>query len=123
MPKVGRFVTDPRAGAYCQVTLDSGEKIVVNHEKGGFKGALLTVEASRMMGFRSERVFTCDLDSPQGEAALARLTRGAQPGSVEATPLAAFVAYVKDAGSLAELRTRCAALMSSGESPWNSRRC
>ena len=38
MPKVGRFVTDPRAGAYCQITLDSGEKIIVNHEKGGFQG-------------------------------------------------------------------------------------
>ena len=30
MAKVGRFVTDPRAGAYCQVTLDTGEKIVVS---------------------------------------------------------------------------------------------
>ena len=29
MAKVGRFVTDPRAGAYCQITLDTGEKIVV----------------------------------------------------------------------------------------------
>ena len=29
MAKVGRFVTDPRAGAYCQITLDSGEKIVI----------------------------------------------------------------------------------------------
>ena len=38
MPKVGRFVTDPRAGAYCRITLDSGEKIIVNHDKGGFKG-------------------------------------------------------------------------------------
>jgi hypothetical protein len=35
MPKVGRFVTDPRAGAYCRMTLDSGEKVIVNHEKGG----------------------------------------------------------------------------------------
>jgi hypothetical protein len=114
MSKVGRFVTDPRAGAYCQITLDSGEKILVNHEKGGFKGGLLTIEVSRMMGLRSERIFACHLDSPQGVAALARLTRDAQPGSIEATPLAAFVAYVKDAGSLAELRTRCAALMSGG---------
>jgi len=39
MPKVGRFVTDRRASAYCQITLDGGEKVVVNHEKGGFKGA------------------------------------------------------------------------------------
>ena len=38
MAKVGRFVTDPKPGAYCQVVLDSGEKIIVNHDKGGFKG-------------------------------------------------------------------------------------
>ena len=38
MGKVGRFVIDPKAGAYCQVVLDSGEKILVNHDKGGFKG-------------------------------------------------------------------------------------
>ena len=35
MAKVGRFVTDPKAGVYCQITLDSGEKIIVNHDKGG----------------------------------------------------------------------------------------
>jgi hypothetical protein len=39
MGKVGRFVTDPKAGAFCQITLDSGEKILVSHDKGGFKGA------------------------------------------------------------------------------------
>jgi len=36
MGKVGRFITDPKAGAYCQVTLDSGDKLIVNHAKGGF---------------------------------------------------------------------------------------
>jgi prolyl-tRNA synthetase len=66
MPKVGRFVTDPRAGAYCQITLDGGEKVVVNHEKGGFKGGMLTIEVPRLMGFRSDRIFACDLDSPEG---------------------------------------------------------
>lgn len=40
MGKVGRFVTDPRAGAYCQIVLDSGERIIVNHDKGGFACAL-----------------------------------------------------------------------------------
>jgi len=114
MPKVGRFVTDPRVGAYCQITLDGGEKIIVNHEKGGFKGGLMTIEVSRLLGFRSERVFACHLESPQGVAALARLTRDAEPGSLQATPLAAFVEYVKDAGTLDELRRRCAALMSGG---------
>jgi len=38
MGKVGRFVSDPKAGAYCQIVLDGGEKILVNHDKGGFKG-------------------------------------------------------------------------------------
>jgi hypothetical protein len=46
MGKVGRFVVDPKAGAYCDVTLDNGEKLIVNHEKGGFKGGVLTVDAS-----------------------------------------------------------------------------
>ena len=116
MPKVGRFVTDPRAGAYCQITLDSGDKIVVHHEKDGFKGGLLTVEVTRMMGLRSERIFACHLDSPQGVAALTRLTRDSERGSIAASPLAAFVAYVKDTGSLDALRVRCAALMSGAES-------
>jgi len=112
MPKIGRFVTDPRAGAYCQITLDSGEKIIVNHEKGGFKGGLLSIEASKFMGFSSDRIFVCNLDSPEGERVLAWLTRGAEPGSLAATRLGAAVEFVKDAGSLAELKTRCAALMS-----------
>ncbi len=33
MPKVGRFVTDPRAGAYCQITLDGGEKLIEAHRQ------------------------------------------------------------------------------------------
>ena len=110
MPKVGRFVTDPKAGAYCQITLDSGEKVVVNHEKGGFKGGPLTIEVSRLMGLRSDRVFACDLDTPPGQRVLAWLTRGAEPGSIAATPLGAAVEFVRDAGTLAELRARCAAL-------------
>ena len=72
MAKVGPFVTDPKAGAYCQITLDSGEKIIVNHEKGGFKGGRLTIELSRLMGFRSHAKIRSDLkpmslDSPEGE--------------------------------------------------------
>jgi hypothetical protein len=113
MAKVGRFVTDPRASAYCQITLDSGEKIIVNHDKGGFKGGSLTIELSRLMGFSSERIFACNLDSPEGKAALGRLTLDARPDTVEATPLGAFVEYVKDCGSAAEVKRRCAALLSA----------
>ena len=111
MPKVGRFVTDPRAGSYCQITLDGGEKVIVNHDKGGFKGGLLTIEVTKFMGFSSDRVFACNLDSPGGQSVLAWLTRGAEAGSLAATPLGATVEFVKDAGTLAELKTRCAALM------------
>jgi hypothetical protein len=113
MARVGRFVTDPKAGAYCQVTLDSGEKIIVNHDKGGFKGGGLTVEVSKFLGLSSDRVFALDLDSPEGAAALRLLTRGAQPGSVQATPLGAFVEYVKACPSVSEVKARCAALRES----------
>jgi hypothetical protein len=112
MGKVGRFVTDPRAGTYCRVTLDSGERVLVNHDKGGFKGGRLTIEVSKFMGLSSERIFACNLDSPAGQSVLAWLTRGAEPRSLAATPLGATVDFVKDAASVSELKTRCAALMS-----------
>lgn len=111
MGKVGRFVTDPRAGAYCQIVLDSGEKLIVNHDKGGFKGGWLTIETSKFMGFSSDRIFACALDSSEGRAALAELTRDAREGSVEATPLGAFVRYVKDCRSVADVKARCATLL------------
>ena len=111
MAKVGRFVTDPKAGAYCQITLDSGEKIIVNHDKGGFKAGRLTIEATKFMGFSSDRIFTCDLDSHEGKAALGELTRTAAEGSVDATPLGAFVKCVSDCGSVALVKARCAALL------------
>lgn len=113
MTKVGRFVTDPKAGAYCQLTLDSGEKVIVNHDKGGFKGGKLTMETTKWWG-GGQRIFACDLDSPEGKAALAKLTRGAPEGSALATPLGALVDYLKDCASVDEIRTRCAALMTGG---------
>ena len=111
MAKVGRFVTDPKAGAYCQITLDSGQKLIVNHDKGGFKGGRLTIEVSKLMGLSSERIFVCDLDSREAKAALERLTRGAPRDSAAATPLGAFVEYVKDARTVDEVKTKCAALL------------
>jgi hypothetical protein len=110
MAKVGRFVTDPKTGAYCHVTLDGGQKIVINHDKGGFKGGHLTIEVPKFMGLSSDRIFSCDLDSPDGKAILARLTAAAPPGSVEATPLGAFVELVKGCGSVADVLSRCATL-------------
>jgi hypothetical protein len=110
MAKVGHFVIDPKAGAYCQITLDSGEKILVNHDKGALKGGRLTIEVTKFMGLSSDRIFACDLESPQGVAALGRLTRDARPGTSEATPLGALVEYVKPCASVAEVKTKCAAL-------------
>jgi hypothetical protein len=111
MAKVGRFIVDPKEGAYCQITLDSGEKLIVNHDKGGFKGGRLTIEMTKFFGFGSDRIGTCNLDSPGGLAALAELTKGAVEGSAGATPLGAFVELVRSCPSVAELRKRWAALL------------
>ena len=114
MAKVGRFVIDPKAGAYCQITLDSGEKILVSHDKGGFKGGTITINVVKWLGLASgETLFTVNLDSPQGKAVLAHLTKGVPEGSAHATPLGAFVDYAKDCKSSAEVKTRCAALPSA----------
>ena len=78
MGRVGRFVTDPKAGAYCQIALDSGEKILVNHDKGGFKGGHLSITTTKWLGLATgDTLFTLDLDTPGGQAVLAGLTAGA----------------------------------------------
>ena len=112
MAKVGRFVTDPKAGAYCNITLDSGEKIVVHHDQGGFRGGRLTIEVSKLMGLSSERIFSCDLDSAEAKAALGRLTHDIPSNSVEATPLGAFEGFVKNLRSVADVKTACGTLLS-----------
>jgi hypothetical protein len=114
MAKVGRFIVDPKAGAYSQITLDSGEKLIVNHDQGGFKGGHVTVELTKFFGFGSERIGSCDLDSPAGRAALAALTRDAAKGSAGATPLGAFVELVGSCPSVAEVKKRWAAVLSDG---------
>jgi hypothetical protein len=86
--------------------------IIVNHDKGGFNGGHLTIEVSKFMGLSSERIFACHLDSPHGQSVRDWLTRGADRGSIAATPLDAAVEFVKNCGSLAELRKMCAELMS-----------
>jgi hypothetical protein len=111
MAKVGRFVVDPKAGAYCNITLDSGEKIIVNHDKGGTKGGHLTVEKTGFLGFGGQRIFECDLDSPEGKAAMVRLTQGVAPDSARATPLGAFVDVAAGCKSVEEVKGRCAALL------------
>ncbi len=111
MAKVGTFVTDPRAGGYCRITLDSGQKIIINHAQGGFKGGPLTIEEVKWLGLGTGEMFlNCDLDGAQGKAILARLTATATPGTADATPLGAFVNYVKDCKSIADVKARCSAL-------------
>lgn len=113
MGKVGRFVTDPKAGAFCQIVLDSGEKILVSHDKGGFKGGRLSIATLKWLGLASgEMLFEVDLDTPRGQAALRRLTAGAPEGSARATPLGALVEYVKECPSAADVRRRGATLES-----------
>jgi hypothetical protein len=109
MAKVGRFITDPKAGAYCDIVLDNGDKILVNHSKGGFKGGWLTIEKRKWLG--SDVLFKCDLDSAEGKAALARLTRGIPADDAHATPLYAFVEHVKDAPSADAVKTKCGDLL------------
>ena len=110
MGKVGRFITDPKAGAYCQVTLDSGDKLVVNHAKGGFKGGPLTIETTKWWG-GGQRVVNVDLDSTEGKAALAKLTAGVSQESALATPLGAFAEYVKDCASVDDVKAKCQTLL------------
>lgn len=111
MARIGQFVSDPKAGAYCRMTLDSGEKIVVNHDKGGFKGGWLTIERLKLLGFSSDRLFALHLDGEEGRTALGFLTRDAPARSLDATPLGAFVRYLKPCQSVDEVKAHCAALM------------
>jgi hypothetical protein len=110
MGKVGRFVTDPKAGAYCQVTLDSGDKLIVNHARGGFKGGPLTIETTKWWG-GGARIVSIDLDGVAGQAALAKLTAGHAADSTLATPLGAFAEHIKDCASVDDVKARCETLL------------
>lgn len=113
MVKVGQVHTDSHGGSFCLVTLDSGEMLLVQHERFGSLGGELTIEVTGLLGARAERVFRCDLAEPAGEAILTWLTLGAEPGSPAATPLGSLVQYVTEARTLTDLRAKCAALMAS----------
>jgi hypothetical protein len=111
MGKVGRFVVNPSAGAYCQVRLDSGDTILVSHEKGGARGDSLSISVRQWWGFASgETLFTCRLEEAEGRGVLTALLSGAPDGSAQATPLGALVHYVKDCASPAEVKAKCWAL-------------
>jgi hypothetical protein len=112
MAKVGRFVMDPRAGSYCQIDLEDGKKILVNHEKGGPQGGRVTVTEKKLWG--GETFLDLPLGSPEGQSTLARLTQGAPEGSARATPLGAVVELLKDATSVMDVRSRCGPLRAGG---------
>ena len=111
MGKVGRRIDDPKTGSYVPITLDSGEKIEVAHNKGGFKGGMLTIQVLKF-GFGSDRILSCDLDREEGRNAITLLIRDASQTSIEVTPLGALVEYVKDCKSVDDVQAKCAALMS-----------
>jgi hypothetical protein len=111
MTKVERWITDPEKGASCKLIFDNGEKIRIKHDKGWFKGGWLTIDRVTFFGFNSDRVFACNLDSEEGKTALSYLTRDVEPRSLDATPLGAFVKYLKSSGSVDEVKARCRSLM------------
>jgi hypothetical protein len=90
---------------------ESGEQIVVRHDRGGFNGGRLTIEVPKLLGFRAQVLFAFDLDGGAGQAALARVRRGRLDGTAGAAPLIAFVKYLNSCRSLAEVTIRCRALM------------
>jgi hypothetical protein len=57
MAKGGRFVTDARAGAYCHITVESGEKLLVSHNKRGFKGGSITISLVKRWGLSSDTLY------------------------------------------------------------------
>ena len=108
MAKVGRFIVDPKAGSYCQIDLDDGKKVLVNHEKAGPRGGRMTVTEKKLWG--GETFLDLKLDSPEGKAVVARLTHGAAEGTARATPLGGVVEVLRDCASLADVRARCTAI-------------
>ena len=94
MSKVGRFVTDPRAGAYCQITLDSGEKIVVDHSRGGFQGGIFAVEV-RSSWDSAPSGWSCATWTAGGSGGAGSADPRCRARERRATPLAAFVGYLR----------------------------
>ena len=111
MARVKRWITNPYAGSQCTLLLENGDKVVINHEEGSYKTGWLTIDRLKLLGFRRERVFVCNLDSPEGKTALTFLTRHAQAESIDAMPARAFVKYLETCRSIDEVKSRCAAVM------------
>ena len=105
MAKIGEIVNIP-TGSYCNVTLDSKERIAISHEQGKEgRGGHLAVDRLRFMGFSSETVFRVGLDTEAGRALVAHLD-AISPGS-SGSLLRRFVASVQDCRSVDEVIRRC----------------
>jgi hypothetical protein len=112
MARIGGLVTDPNVGAYCHIKLDDG-KILLNDDRGSLDRGTVTITEVKWqwLGLVSrETIFSCDLESPEGQAVRTFLTRGAAPGSAAATPLGAFIEVLKECRTINDVRARCAAL-------------
>jgi hypothetical protein len=109
MSKVGRPARDPGDVTYCRVRLDSGEKVLVSHEKSGAQNGRLAVEIPRWLGFNFERVCVLDLDTVEGRASMLRVL-AVVPQAAQATPLESLVEYVQEARDVDDVRWRCQAL-------------
>jgi hypothetical protein len=104
-------VNDPRGGGSCELDLDGGQRIKVSHQMMASRAGWLTIDAMKFMGLSSDRLFVVNLDSPEGKAAMARLTRDVPSESILSTPLGAFVGWIKDCWSVEEVQAKCRALM------------
>ena len=116
MGKVGRHIDDPRSGGeYFIVTLDSGDQIEVFHQRGRgrFSAGVVTIDLLKHLGFTATRLYACHLDSDEGRNVVTLLIRDASHGGLEASPLTAFVEYIKDSQSVAEVKAQCDALRAS----------
>jgi hypothetical protein len=109
MSKIGRSARGPGDVTYCRVRLDSGEKILVSHEKSGLQNGRLAVEIPRWLGLNAERVCVLDLDTVEGRASMLRVLAVVPPRS-DCTPLESLVEYVQEARDVDDVRWRCRAL-------------
>jgi hypothetical protein len=117
MAMVGPLVVEPDVGSYCWITLDSGEQILISHDTENTRTGCIAIEVPNAFAFGSEPIFSCDLDSPGGRAAMAKATYRVRSSRAARTPLAVFVEYMKDAGSVAVVKFKCDVLDSASSLP------
>ena len=92
MAKVGRFVIDPKAGSYCRITLDRGDRRFWSvTTRGGVRSGSVTIEEVRWWGFvPGATVFACDLEQRGRPAAVGpsrrRRASGQCPGHATRGP-------------------------------------